>query len=393
MGKDVGVRARAEEGEQGEARCEDHPRFSRRPTAPSARHDARGREDPDGTEDRRRGPDRGVMGAVRDGGEGVAPGAGEEDQPEAEARPKFPAHRAHQNDARRRVAAQQRAACARDADRAHGRSRRRDARRAAGREESRREKAGEEEREKSRRLTRARPLVLFTDFGAADLYVGQAKAVLAACAPRSPVIDALHDAPAFGIAPAAHLLAALAAEYPLNAVFLAVVDPGVGSRRGAIVTEIDRRHFVGPDNGLLSILWQRARRRKCWRILWRPERLSASFHGRDLFAPVAAALATGRVPRGCLAPKARPDVLLPAADLGRIIYIDHYGNAVTGLRFTNARATLGLGRRVLPYARTFDEARGPFWYENSMGLVEIAAPRSSAARELRLKIGTRVTLR
>ena len=106
MGKDVGVRARAEEGEQGEARCEDHPRFSRRPTAPSARHDARGREDPDGTEDRRRGPDRGVMGAVRDGGEGVAPGAGEEDQPEAETRPKFPAHRAHQNDARRRVAEQ-----------------------------------------------------------------------------------------------------------------------------------------------------------------------------------------------------------------------------------------------------------------------------------------------
>jgi len=171
-----------------------------------------------------------------------------------------------------------------------------------------------------------------------------------------------------------------------------VVDPGVGSRRGAIVTEIDGRYFVGPDNGLLSIVWQRARRRKCRSIVWRPERLSASFHGRDLFAPVAAALAMRRVPRGWLAPKARPDVLLPAGDLARVIYIDHYDNAVTGLRFTSRDAVLKVGGRVLRYARTFEEASGPFWYENSMGLVEIAAPRARAARRLGLRIGTRVTL-
>ena len=156
---------------------------------------------------------------------------------------------------------------------------------------------------------------------------------------------------------------------------------------------IDGRHFVGPDNGLLSIVWQRARRRECRRIAWRPVPLSSSFHGRDVFAPVAAALALRRVPRGWLVPKARPDVLLASRDLARVIYIDHYGNAVTGLRFTNANATLRVGRRVLRYARTFVEARGPFWYENSMGLVEIAAPRASAARALRLKVGTRVALR
>lgn len=98
------------------------------------------------------------------------------------------------------------------------------------------------------------------------------------------------------------------------------------------------------------------------------------------------------MPRGWLAPKARPDVLLPAADLAQVIYLDHYGNAVTGLRFTSARGTLRVGRRVLSYARTFEEARGPFWYENSMGLVEIAAPRASAARQLRLQVGTPVTL-
>jgi S-adenosylmethionine hydrolase len=166
----------------------------------------------------------------------------------------------------------------------------------------------------------------------------------------------------------------------------------VGGRRDAIVTESDGRHFVGPDNGLFSILWQRARRRQCWRLAWRPERLSASFHGRDLFAPVAAALARGRVPRGWLAPKARPDVLLPADDLARVIYIDHYGNAVTGLRFTTAKATLRVGRHVLRYAHTFEEARAPFWYANSLGLMEIAAPRSSAARWLDLKVGSAVKL-
>jgi len=159
------------------------------------------------------------------------------------------------------------------------------------------------------------------------------------------------------------------------------------------VAGVDGRHFVGPDNGLLSILWQRARRRECRRIAWRPVPLSSSFHGRDVFAPVAAALALRRVPRGWLVPKARPDVLLPSRDLARVIYIDHYGNAVTGLRLTNANATLRVGRRVLRHARTFEEARGPFWYENSMGLVEIAAPRANAARALRLRLGTRVALR
>jgi hypothetical protein len=103
---------------------------------------------------------------------------------------------------------------------------------------------------------------LFTDFGARDIYVGQVKALLAARAPRVPVLDALHDAPDFGIEPAAHLLAALAAEYPRGSVFLAVVDPGVGGPRDAIVIEADGRKYVGPDNGLLSIIWQRAKRRR-----------------------------------------------------------------------------------------------------------------------------------
>jgi S-adenosylmethionine hydrolase len=201
------------------------------------------------------------------------------------------------------------------------------------------------------------------------------------------LVDALHDAPDFGVEAAAHLLFALAGEFPPVAVFLAVVDPGVGGRRDAIVVEADGRRFVGPDNGLLSILWQRSRNRKCWRITWRPARLTSSFHGRDLFAPVAAALAMRRVPRGWLAAKRAPDVNLVDADLARIIYLDHYGNAFTGLRASRKSDRLRAGRRILAYARTFEEAKGPFWFENSMGLVEIAAPRGNAARLLRLKVG------
>jgi S-adenosylmethionine hydrolase len=170
-------------------------------------------------------------------------------------------------------------------------------------------------------------------------------------------------------------------------VFLAVVDPGVGTAREAIVVKVDGRSFVAPDNGLLSIVWQRARRRECARIAWRPARLTSSFHGRDLFAPVAAALATNRVPRGWLAQKAKPSVILPDRDLGEVIYIDHYGNAATGLRPAGRARILLVGRRKLPYARTFEEAQGAFWYENSMGLVEIALPRGSAARRMKLRIG------
>ena len=205
-----------------------------------------------------------------------------------------------------------------------------------------------------------------------------------------PVIDALHDVAAFRIEPAAHLLCALQDQYPADSVFLAVVDPGVGTARDAIVVKADGRSFVGPDNGLLSLVWQRARQRKCARIAWRPERLSSSFHGRDLFAPVAAALATRRVPRGWLVSKQRPSALLANEELAQVIYIDHYGNAATGLRPSGTDRILRVGRRALRYARTFEEAGSAFWYENSMGLVEIAMPRASAARYLKLRIGTPV---
>ena len=238
-------------------------------------------------------------------------------------------------------------------------------------------------------------ILLFTDFGSGDIYVGQVKAVLQGFAPGIAVIDLLHDAPAFNVRASAHLLAALADRSAPGSVFLAAVDPGVGGARSAVVVQADGRSYVGPDNGLLSVVAARAHKSGCRRVVWQPPRLSASFHGRDLFAPVAAKLAAeSGLSEDWLARSGGLEVEFGGDDLPEIIYVDHYGNAHTGLRARGkARAaSLVVGVRRLAYARVFSEvAEGEaFWYENSQGLVEIAVNCGSAAQLLGLKIGDEV---
>ena len=233
-------------------------------------------------------------------------------------------------------------------------------------------------------------IVLFTDFGA-DLYVGQVKAVLLEHAPSVPVIDLMHDAPAFDVDASAHLLAACVPRFSRGTVFLAVVDPGVGTTRDAVVVECEGSFIVGPDNGLVSVCAARSEVTRCWSIVWRPPSLSNSFHGRDLFAPVAGAIAAGAWPETRLRAKAALDVRLAADDAYRIVYIDRYGNACTGVRAANIprHATVTAAGMRLPYAPVFGAAGkgAAFWYENSLGLVEIAANRTSAAASVGLRIG------
>lgn len=237
-------------------------------------------------------------------------------------------------------------------------------------------------------------IVLFTDFGGSDLYVGQVHGVLAREAPQARVIDLLHDVPAFDVEAGAHLLAALVPEFGAGSVFMAVVDPGVGGLRQPVAVQADGRWFVGPDNGLLSVVVERAQEAKCHRIAWQPGRLSASFHGRDLFAPVAARLAKGDDTAALLQPIPALDVRLPAGDLARIIYIDHYGNAMTGLRAQGVghERRLRVAASSLAHGRVFSEMPPdmPFWYENCLGLVEVAANRGSVKAMLGLSVGTRV---
>ena len=240
-------------------------------------------------------------------------------------------------------------------------------------------------------------LVLFTDYGWHDPYVGQVKGVLARFAPGVPVIDLLHEVPDFNAHAGAQLLDALVAPFPVGAVFICVVDPGVGGPREAAVLEADGRWFVGPDNGLLSIVAARAEKSRVWRIHWRPDDLSDTFHGRDLFALVAARIAAGDFPAEWLTPVEALNILFDAADLPRILYIDHYGNAWTGIRGGLADPTatsVEVKGKALPWRKMFgDAAKGEaFWYVNSAGLVEIAANRANAAQLLGLAVGDVVKL-
>lgn len=234
-------------------------------------------------------------------------------------------------------------------------------------------------------------IVLYSDFGSSDLYVGQVEAVLDRHAPGVRVIHLLHDAPSFDIEASAHLLAALSRKFPKGDVFLGVIDPGVGTERGALVMRADGRWFVGPDNGLFSVIAARASARQCWQITVELGHLAASFHGRDLFAPMAAAVATDDFPNSNVKPVGRPEVMLGNEDLARIVYIDHYGNAFTGLRAAGVTtvAKIGVAGRTLSHARVFSTvAPGEaLWYENSIGLVEIAVNRGSAARVFGLRVG------
>lgn len=239
-------------------------------------------------------------------------------------------------------------------------------------------------------------IVLFTDFGTRDPYVGQMKARLHEIAPAQQVVDLLHEAPDYNAHAGAHLVAAFAPSFPPGTVFLCVVDPGVGTERDGVVVTAGGHWFVGPDNGLLSIVASRNRDSRVWRIKWVPERLSTSFHGRDLFAVIAAEIAKGEFPADKLEEKPALHVEFDAGDLARIIYIDHFGNGWTGQR----AASLPLGTRVVAgntefrHADTFGAVgKGEgFWFGNSAGLVELAINRGSAAAKLGLKVGDNIQL-
>ena len=239
-------------------------------------------------------------------------------------------------------------------------------------------------------------IVLFTDFGLHGPYAGQMKAVLQWMTPATSVVDLFADAPVGDPKASAYLLAAYASWFPAGTVFLCVVDPGVGGIRPSLIIEADNRWYVGPGNGLFELVQRRAEMIRRWDIEWRPERLSASFHGRDLFAPVAAKLARGEQPPG--QPRTdssdrRPDW---PDDLCEIVYIDHFGNALTGLRAASLRgdASLAVRGQVLERVRTFSDrpAGLGFWYENSNGLAEIAVNQGRADRELGLAIGAPVAV-
>lgn len=225
-------------------------------------------------------------------------------------------------------------------------------------------------------------ILLFTDFGVRDPYVGQLHAAIRAINPTVPIIDLFHSAPVFHTRAAAILLDSFLSKLSSPYICVAVVDPGVGSDRLPLLIECENGIVVGPDNGLLSGVISSVNAR-AFSIEPAGADVSVSFHGRDIFAPTAASLASGeKVQRTPLRVESLVQFDL-AAPYPKVVYVDHFGNLITGLRLHNlvSGAELSLGETVVTHARIFSEVPvgSLFWYENSSGLIEIAANQASAA--------------
>jgi S-adenosyl-L-methionine hydrolase (adenosine-forming) len=253
-------------------------------------------------------------------------------------------------------------------------------------------------------------ITLTTDFGRQDWFVGAMKGVILRLNPRATIADLSHEVPAGDIRSGAFVLAAGCCYFPKGTVHVAVVDPGVGSARSAIAVRTADYFFVGPDNGVLSLALAREkvlsiRRLTEERFFLRP--VSRTFHGRDVFAPVAAHLSRGVSARK-LGPAEEDFVRLPWRESrtrsgcveGEIIYVDRFGNAITNITTASlpAREKYGVfvGRKRVGPVREFYQSvpiGETVAVPGSAGFLEICVNGGSAAKKLKLRIGSGVSLR
>jgi len=234
---------------------------------------------------------------------------------------------------------------------------------------------------------------LFTDFGWNGPYVGQMSAVLTA--QQVAHFHLQHDCPAFDIRAGGALLLALSRNLPAKTLLIAVVDPGVGGERKAILARSEAHWFLGPDNGLLAPVITEYDA-EVEEVIWRPCRLSASFHGRDLFVPAAARLVKGEHVATRPMEKAEVEGANFVESSVKVIYIDGYGNLFTNLPAAgvDVGAVVLAGGKRIAYARTFVDAPAgePFWYSNSIGLVELAVNQGKANETLGLGLGDSIEI-
>lgn len=258
----------------------------------------------------------------------------------------------------------------------------------------------------------ATPIItLLTDFGTADAYVGTMKGVILGICPHVRLVDLSHEVPPQGIIPAALLLRSAVGFFRAGTVHLAVVDPGVGSARDPIAIVTERGVLVGPDNGLLhpaalAMGVREVRRLERTDLFRQP--VSRTFHGRDVFAPVAAHLATGLPPHelGPLRPAPQPLRLAePRCESGRVsgevIYVDRFGNLITnvpasamaGFATRNVSVSIA-GVPVVPIVTAYAAVPegSPLAIMGSWGLLEVAVRSGNAAQRLAATTGTVVTV-
>lgn len=255
-------------------------------------------------------------------------------------------------------------------------------------------------------------ITLTTDFGTSDWFVGTLKGVIAGIAPKATIIDLTHDLPLGDIRGGAFALAASYRFFPIGAVHVVVVDSGVGSRRKAIAVQTAKGFLVGPDNGVLSWALVNEKAKAVHALeneAYFLKPVSQTFHGRDVFAPVAAHLSRG-VPIKKFGPALKDFVRLDWPEPrrqrggieGEVVYIDRFGNAITNLESGLLQGSdwasceaYAKRRRICPL-RTFYQGVGPktpIALAGSSGFLEIAVNGGSAEKLLGVRIGTRVVLR
>ena len=258
-------------------------------------------------------------------------------------------------------------------------------------------------------------ITLLTDFGSQDYFVGAMKGVILSRNPSAQIVDLTHHIPPQDIQAAAFNLLASYASFPPGTIHVAVVDPGVGSNRRALLIECAGQFFIGPDNGIFSWILEREGDFRAIQLKnekFFEHQLSKTFHGRDIFAPVAAALSNGVavaefgdevsdcVRLASLTPQVQTDGQLQ----GRVIHIDRFGNCITNLTrahlteesFATGAKLVVNGREISTVRRYFaeggDDERDLFCIFGSAGFLEIAVQNSSAATVLNAHCGDTVLL-
>jgi S-adenosyl-L-methionine hydrolase (adenosine-forming) len=247
-------------------------------------------------------------------------------------------------------------------------------------------------------------VTLLTDFGTSDSYVAEVKAALLRAAPAATLVDVTHSVPPGDVRAGAYLLGRIWHRFPSGTVHLAVVDPGVGTDRAALAIAAHGHFFVGPDNGLFTPVLRDAEVQVV--ALPTPEAASPTFHGRDIFAPAAAAIGAGAP----LTQVGEPFTGIPQrlvssephhegkSVVGQVVYVDRFGTLITNLTpdLVPPYAVIEVeGLEVGPLRRTFGDVPtgGLVAYLGSGGQVEIAVRDGSAARRLGIGVGGRLRAR
>jgi len=256
-------------------------------------------------------------------------------------------------------------------------------------------------------------VTLLTDFGTADYFVAAMKGVVLGRAPGARLVDVTHEVPPQDVAAAAFTLLAVYRDFPPGTVHVVVVDPGVGSDRRAVVASAGGQRFVGPDNGVFSHVLDREPGARIWHLdddrhFRHP--VSRTFHGRDVFAPVAAALAAGAAPESLGSEIPDPVRLPPIAARrdpdgsvhGAVLHVDRFGNCVTTLAPGDLPAGAGGALRLAVGGHEVRALRGhyagappgePFAIAGSAGFLEVSVDGASAAERLGVRRGDPVVLR